>query len=224
MSKKAQQRLISGQAWDDFCDQLKAAGRMIDEFDGVASEQDRAEWYRFLTRLTRNGFERFVENCEPERPRLRDAPWRQSINVQNPDQDHFLSEFVDGSHDYIIRGNRGTLPYFVMAVWSAPQPPDLGERNWSTTGVSGLAEFDPSNLSTTSFLMSDDITFDDNGNFEVTVSQQQPNGDWLALSPDSTGVLIRTVHHQRSKEIPPSFTIERLDQPTPQPVQPEADE
>lgn len=221
MSKKAQQRLISGQAWDDFCDQLKAAGRMIDEFDDVASDQDRAEWYRFLTRLTRNGFERFVENCEPERPRLRDAPWRQSINVQNPDQDHFLSEFVDGSHDYIIRGNRGTLPYFVMAVWSAPQPPDLGERNWSTTGVSGLAEFDPSNLSTTSFLMSDDITFDDNGNFEVTVSQQQPNGDWLALSPDSTGVLIRTVHHHRSKEIPPSFTIERLDQPTPQPVQPE---
>ena len=36
-------------------------------------------------RLTRNGFERFVENSEPERPRLRDAPWRGSINVQCPD-------------------------------------------------------------------------------------------------------------------------------------------
>ena len=85
---KATDRLLRGEAWDAFCDQLKAAGRIVESFAEEASDQDRAEWYRFLTRLTRNGLERFVENCEPESPRLRDAPWRQSINVQNPDQDH----------------------------------------------------------------------------------------------------------------------------------------
>ena len=218
MSRKSEQRLISGHAWDDFCDQLKAAGHIIDDFNDIPSDQDRAEWYRFLSRLTRNGFERFLENCEPERPRLRDAPWRQSINFQNPDQDHFLSEFIDGSHDYIIRGNRGTLPYFVIAVWSAPQPHDLGEKNWSQTGLSGLKEFDPSNLSTTSFLMSNNINFDKDENFEVIVSQKKSDGDWLLLSPDSTGILIRTVHHNREKEIAPKFSIERIDQPIPQPI------
>ncbi len=219
MTDKAARRLLEGQAWEDFCDQLKLAGKIIDEFGDEASDQDRAEWYRFLSRITRNGFERFVENCEPERPRLRDAPWRQSINVQNPDQDHFLSEFVDGSHDYIIRGNRGTLPYFVMAVWTAPQPENLGETNWAPLGTESLADFDPSNLTTTSFLMSDNISFDQDGNFEVSVSKQEPEGDWLPLAENSTGVLIRTVHHDRNSEVAPSFSIERTDKPKPKPLQ-----
>jgi hypothetical protein len=84
--------------------------------------------------VLRNGLERFVENCEPERPRLRDAPWRQSINVQCPDQDHLLAEFVDGSHEYRIRGQRGTIPYFVIAAWSAAQPEDPGARDWAPPG------------------------------------------------------------------------------------------
>jgi hypothetical protein len=109
----ARERLLSGAAWEDFCEQLKVAGRIVERFGNDLDDRDRAEWYRFLARLTRNGLERFLENCEPERPRLRDVPWRQSINFQSPDQDHYLAEFVDGSHDYLIRGNRGGLPYFV---------------------------------------------------------------------------------------------------------------
>lgn len=221
MHDDASRRLLRGEAWDDFCDQLKAAGHLVEAFGDEASDQDRAEWYRYLTRMVRNGFERFVENCEPEHPRLRDAPWRQSINVQNPDQDHLLCEFVDGRHEYRIRGNRGTLPYFVMAAWTAPQPVDLGARNWAEAGVAGLAEFDPTNLTTTSFLMSDDIDFDAEGNFEVMVSAAQPAGNWLPLAKDSTGILIRTVHHDRAREIAPRFDIERLDRPRPRPIRPD---
>jgi len=220
MSEPASSRLLSGKAWDDFCDTLKVAGRMVEEFPADTSDLDRAEWYRYLTRLARNGFERFVENCEPERPRLRDAPWRQSINVQCPDQDHLLCEFINGEHEYRIRGNRGTLPYFVMAAWSAPQPDDLGARNWAERGVAGLAEFDPTNLTTTAFLMSDDIDFDANGDFDVIVSRQPRDGNWLALRDDSVGVLVRTVHHDRAAEIPPTMRIERLDAPAPRPVGP----
>jgi len=218
MSERAQRRLLSGEAWDDFCDTLKQAGRIVDQFGDEPSELDRAEWYRFLTRMARNGFERFVENCEPERPRLRDAPWRQSINVQCPDQDHLMCEFVDGTHDYRIRGTRGTLPYFVIAVWTAPQPDDLGERSWAERGTEGLAEFDPTKLTTTAFLHSGDIDFDSEGNFEVLVSREPRARNWLALEPGSTGVLVRTVHHDRSRETPPVMTIERLDAPTPRPV------
>ena len=135
MTDKASERLLSGRAWDDFCEQVRLAGHRVDRFGDTANELDRAEWYRFVTRLMRNGFERFMENCEPERPRLRDAPWRQGINFQSPDQDHLLAEFVDGSHDYRITGNRGTLPYFVMAAWSARQPADLAERDWAQRGT-----------------------------------------------------------------------------------------
>jgi hypothetical protein len=221
VNPRSAERLLSGAAWEDFCENLKVAGRIVDDFGEEPSELERAEWYRFLTRLVRNGFERFVENCEPERPRLRDAPWRQSINVQCPDQDHLLCEFVNGDHEYRIRGNRGTLPYFVMAAWSAPQPPDIGERNWAPRGVGGLAEFDPSNLNTTSFLMSDDIDFDADGNFEVFVGQQRRERNWLRLAPESVGILVRTVHHDRSRETPPTMTIERVDAPKPRPVRPD---
>ena len=47
----AEQRLLSGRAWDDFCDQLKLAGRAIERFGDEPDAQDRAEFYRFLTRL-----------------------------------------------------------------------------------------------------------------------------------------------------------------------------
>ena len=221
MTDAAKQRLLSGRAWDDFCETLRVAGHAIESWGDLPSELDRAEWYRFLTRVARNGLERFVENCEPDRPRLRDAPWRQSINVQCPDQDHLLAEFVDASCEYRIHGQRGTLPYFVIAAWSAAQPADLGARDWAPLGPKGLRDFDPATLRTTSFLMSDQIRFEPDGSFEVIASQREHPGNWLALGPDSVGILIRTVHHDRRKEMPAHFEIERLDRPKPRPIRPE---
>jgi len=221
MKDAAKQRLLSGRAWDDFCETLRLAGHAIESWGDEPGELDRAEWYRFLTRVARNGLERFVENCEPDRPRLRDAPWRQSINVQCPDQDHLLAEFVDGSHEYRIRGQRGTIPYFVMAAWSAAQPADLGARDWAPLGVKGLRDFDPATLRTTSFLQSDQIRFEADGSFEVILSQRKHPGNWLELRPDSVGILIRTVHHDRKHEQAPRFEIERLDRPRRRQVRPE---
>ena len=221
IERRATERLLRGEAWEDFCESLKRAGRVVEEFGDLPSEQDRAEWYRYMTRMVRNGFERFVENCEPERPRLRDAPWRQSINVQCPDQDHLMCEFPNGDHDYRITGTRGTLPYFVMAIWTAPQPADLAARNWAKQGVPGLGEFDPSNLKTTAFLKSDDIDFDADGRFEVILSKTSRPRNWLPLTADSTGILIRLVYHDRNKIVPPQITIERTDHPRPRPIRPD---
>lgn len=220
MTDAAKERLLSGRAWDDFCETLRLAGRAIERFGDEPTELDRAEWYRFLTRIARNGLERFVENCEPERPRLRDAPWRQSINVQCPDQDHLLAEFVDGSCEYRIRGRRGGVPYFVVAAWSAAQPADLGARDWAPRGVEGLAEFDPATLRTTAFLPSEQIRFEPDGSFELILSQREHAGNWLRLEPDSVGILIRVVHHERAREEAPAFAIERLDRPEPRPLRP----
>ena len=145
IESRAAQRLLSGQSWEDFCDVLKVAGKMIDRFGDDPSDLDRAEWYRFLTRVARSSFERLIENAEPTRPRLRDMVWRQSINVQTVDQDHLMCQF-DEARDYRIIGTRGTIPYFVLAILTAPAPDDLGARDWAQLGVEGLKQFDPSNL------------------------------------------------------------------------------
>ena len=212
------QRLLSGRAWEDYCDVLRVAGRAIERFGDEPTDLDRAEWYRFITRLTRNGLERFVENCEPRRPRLRDAPWHQSINFQSPDQDHLLSEFVDGGHAYVIRGSRGTAPYFVMASWSAMQPRDAGASDWAPRGFAGLRDCNPALLRTTGMLQSQSIDFDARGNFEVLVSQEAPVGgrNWLKIEADCVGLLVRVVYHDRTKESAPAMRIERLDHPRPE--------
>ena len=219
----AARRLATGRAWDDFCEQVRRAGHLIERFGDEVEALDRAEWYRFMTRLMRNGFERYMENCEPERPRLRDAPWRQGINFQSPDQDHLLAEFVDGRCDYRITGIRGDIPYFVIAAWTAKQPADLGARDWAPRGVDGLAEFDPATLRTTGFLTSDQIAFRADGSFEVIVSRERPAGDsaWLPITPDCVGLLVRVVHHRRGESRAPSMRIERLDGAAPRPIRPE---
>jgi hypothetical protein len=177
---RAAQRLLSGQSWDDFCDVLKVAGRMIDQFGDNPSDLDRAEWYRFLTRLARSGFERLIENAEPTRPRLRDMVWRQSINVQTVDQDHLMCQF-DEARDYRIVGTRGTIPYFVLALLSAPAPDDAGARDWAPLGVDGLKLFDPANLKTTGFLGSQQLRIEADGTFEIILSQNDPGEgkNWL---------------------------------------------
>jgi Protein of unknown function (DUF1214) len=221
MSGEAAKRLLSGRAWDDFCDVIRLAGHAVDRFGTEADELDRTEWYRFVTRLMRNGLERFVENCEPERPRLRETSWRQSINFQSPDQDHLLVEFVDGAEDYRITGDRGTVPYFVMASWTAPQPASLGARDWAVSGYAGLQEFDPARLRATGVLQSSAMQFDAAGHFEVIVSRERPAGvvNWLPLTPDCVGLLIRVVFHERTRERPPSMRIERVNGATPRPLQ-----
>jgi len=214
------QRLLSGRAWEDYCEVLRIAGRAIERFGNEPTPLDRAEWYRFLTRLTRNGLERFVENCAAERPRLRDAPWHQSINFQSPDQDHLLAEFVDGSHAYLIRGIRGTAPYFVMAAWSAKQPADAGASDWAARAFAGLTDCNPALLRTTSMLQSQSIDVDAQGNFQVLVSRDPPPGgrNWLKIEPDCVGLLVRIVYHDRAREQAPQMQIERLDHPAPRPL------
>lgn len=212
----AAERLRSGEAWRDFCAVLADAGRMIEQFPD-ASDTERAEWFRWLTRLMRVGAERFIENCEPYRPRLQPSPWRTTVNVQMPTQEHYLLEF-DEPTDFVIRGNRGTVPYFVFAAWSARQPADLAARSWAATGYRGLDEFDPAQLNTTAFLSSDEIEYDDNGDFEIQLSTKQQPGNWLALRTDSVGVLLRVVHHHRDHESPPALQIHRVDGAKPRPI------
>lgn len=221
LGETARQRLLSGRAWDDFCDTLKLAGRHIAAVEGPLSDLDRAEWYRFMTRLARSSMERLIENAEPTRPRLRDMVWRQSINVQTVDQDHLMCQF-DEARDYRITGTRGTIPYFVMALCTCPAPDKPGAQDWAPQGLDGLARFDPSNLKTTGFLHSGQMRIEADGTFKVILSQNDPGPghNWLKLTPETNCILIRLVWGDRAQETAPTMDIARMDGAAPEPVSP----
>lgn len=222
MSEKAAERTLSGRAWDDFCETLKQTGRMIDQFGDDVTDLDRTEWYRFLSRYVRMGFEHYVECSEPTRPRVHEMTWRQSINFTSPLQDHFFADFPDGSADYVITGNKGTMPYFVIASLAFDGPADFAERDWAPEGVAGLKEFNTALLKTQGAIESSAIRFDAIGNFRVVVSKEQPSdgADWLRATPDTTMLLCRAVYVTREGISPMSMRIERLDGTLPEPIDP----
>ncbi|KFG90305.1 hypothetical protein BV98_001507 [Sphingobium herbicidovorans NBRC 16415] len=217
---KAAQRLLDGRAWDDFCETIRLTGHEIARW-GELDDLDRTEWFRYLSRNVRSGLERFVENSEPDHPRLRDIPFRSSMSATSPDQDHLLSEWYEPGYEYRVWGNRGTIAYFVMAAWKADQDRNVGERDWAAAGVDSLKEFDPAMLYTTAFLQSDAIHFDADGNFEVYCTREKVEGkDWLPIDDSTVGLLVRVVHQDRPNEINPVMHIERLDKPKQRPLRP----
>jgi hypothetical protein len=222
MSDKAAERLLSGRAWDDYCETLRRTGHMIEQFGDSVTDQDRTEWYRFLSRYVRMGFEHYVECSEPTRPRFHEMTWRQTINFTSPLQDHFFADFEDGIADYVIEGNKGTLPYFVIASLHFDAPTDFAERDWSTEGVAGLKQFSPALLKTQGAIQSTEMHFDVHGNFRVVVSHNKPvdGTDWLRSTANTTMLLARCVYAERAGAVPATMRIRRLDGAAPGPIGP----
>ena len=109
---EAREALLSGESWDAFCDGLKEAGRaVIQHADAPDNLLDRAEGYRYLSRLTRAALESFVEASDTHAPVFR-RPVHETIKMgmDNPDN-IYLATAVNGKFDYRIRGQRNSVHY-----------------------------------------------------------------------------------------------------------------
>ena len=107
----AARRVVSGQAWDEFCDTLKAAGASLN-FPGAPRDAfNQAEGYRYLTRLTRAGLMAFVEHADPRAPVLhRVAHETVKLGADNPDN-YYQTAAISGAYEYRITGRRNTVTY-----------------------------------------------------------------------------------------------------------------
>ena len=214
MGDERARRLTSGESWADFCDTLRCAGDIV--LRESATDLERAEGFRYLTRLTRSSLERFVENSEIYRPRVRDTPWRVSIAIQSPDQDHPLIE-LDGDADYRIRGTRGTVNYASFLALAGRIPADAGTADLGGDPEAALASFDPTDFRATGFLSVHDLDIEPDGSFIITLSQHEQPRNWLRLEPATSFIMIRQTFLDRATERPMQLTVERID---PEPVRP----
>jgi len=190
---RATQRVMSGQSWDDFCDALKRAGKFIQRKKAPDGVLDRAEGYRYLSRITRAALETFVEFADPLAPVLhRVVHETVKMGSDNPDN-YYQTAAISGAHRYRLSGTRGTVKYLGFAT----QRGNYGQgRGMPPTGHVDATELaiDP-----------------ETGRFELIIASDEPeSGNWLPMAPESGTLIVRQTFGNRDIEEIAELTIERI--------------
>jgi hypothetical protein len=184
-------RVMSGKSWEEFCDTLKAAGQTIIADGSPENPLDRAEGFRYLSRLTRAALENFLEFADPLAPVLhRPVHETAKIGADNPDN-YYQSAALSGACEYRIRGQRGTIHYLDFGTQSA--------------GVAGSGDSEQGG-----HLDASDLEIDGDGRFEILLSCDERPGNWLRMTPDTTQLIVRQTFLDRETEVPADLVIERI--------------
>jgi hypothetical protein len=196
-------RVMEGQSWRDFCRALEAAGDIVLARTTPGSPIDRAEGYRYLTRLTRIGLEMMLEHSDPDFPTFYSASHPTGkIGGDNPDN-LYQNATIAGDREYRIYGRRNTVPYLSFGTKA---------NRYATEGT----------MASTGELEAADMTFGRDGGFEITVSRERRPGNWLPLAADTSMLLVRQTFLDRPNEIAADVRIERVGGPaTPEPLTPQ---
>ncbi len=203
MSNDARKRLMTGRSWEEFCDTLKAAGQTILAGGSPSEDIDRAEGFRYLSRLARAALETFVEYNDPDAPVLhRPVHETAKIGADNPDN-HYQHATLSGRHTYRITGSRGTIHYLGLAT--------------QTGGVASSGDSVQSG-----YLEGSDLEIGPDGAFEIVLSCEPQPGNWLPMQPETSTLIVRQTYLDRASETPADLRIERVGgDPRPAPLTPE---
>lgn len=201
-SNKARDAVASGQVWEAFCDRLKEAGKVILRPETPSSELDRAEGWRYLSRLTRTALESCFENSDPDFPALVNLPNPTSkAGADNPDN-FYLTATIAGDREYRLRGTRGTVPWISFGTKALVAAPD-GHVVARPTGT----------------LDGRQLLIDPDGSFEIVVSREPHSGNWLPVDTETNMLVVRQTFFDKRREITASMVLERLGGPsTPGPL------
>ncbi|MCG8592252.1 MAG: DUF1214 domain-containing protein [Proteobacteria bacterium] len=189
----AEARILDGRSWSDFCDALKAAGEVVLREKSPDDAFDRAEGFRYLSRLTRVALESFIECADPAAPVFR-RPAHETVKIgaDNPDN-YYESAAISDAHEYRITGTRGTVHYLGFGTYAGNYNKQGGRR-----GQIG-------------YLEAADMKLEPDGSFEIFVTRERPaDANWLPLEDDASLVIVRQTFQDRARETVAKLRIERL--------------
>lgn len=129
----------------------------------------------------------------------------QMLNVGQPNADTiYRSANITSGGSYRLRGQRGNVTLAIIQQVLPPTDPGRG----------AAAQLDLTTL-----------RVDAQDRYDVLLSPTRPDGytgDWWELKPDATGLMIRMVSSDWSRETDPTVSIERVDKPVARPRPPAA--
>lgn len=179
--------------WNQWCETLRAGGEALLGHDGLSADSaEQLDGVRYLTRLVRAGLMAFVENEGPRFPVIRAMPELVKMGLDNPDN-VYMSATVDPRFTYRISGTRGTAHYLGFAAQS-----QNFAKNPELAGGAG-------------HLHDRDLQLGPNGELDVIASVTPHDGNWLALAPDTSMVLVRQSFLDQTTEKPAQLAIECLE-------------
>jgi hypothetical protein len=189
VSAELREKVLSGQAWDEFCDALKQVGALVQDARAPGDPLDRAEGYRFLMRLVRYGFESFLEFSDPLHPVLHRGS-HETIKIihENPDN-LYLGARVDGRHSYRVHGT-------------------LGTARWMSFNIHAGA-FGAGGRGTAHALDARDLVLGADRRFELFLGGERRGPNWLPLPADAGSLIVRQTFGDRASERPSQLAIER---------------
>ena len=188
---RSARRVASGESWSEFCDTLKAAGAAL-QFPGTPRDSaSQAEGYRYLSRLARAGLMAFVEHSDPGAPVLhRVVDEVTKLGADNPDN-FYQTAALDGRYEYKISGRRNTIAFLSFGTQSGNYGQGRG-------------------LPPTGHVDSGQIEMDDDGRFELILSSDPHEVNWLPMTPETGTLVVRQTFLDRDSEVPAELQIERI--------------
>ena len=194
MTTEAERRIADGSVWRDFCRALERAGDAVLRAETPANAFDRAEGFRYLTRLLRAGLESQVEFADARFPGFFQLS-HETVKIGNDNPDNvYRNANVSSRHRYRITGTRGDAPYISF-------------------GTKGGGYESDGTMQPTGQLDGDQLDIGVDGTFEILVSSEPEKGNWLPMQSTTTQLIVRETFSDRAAQRPARLAIERLGPP-----------
>lgn len=192
------QRLLDGTAWREWCQRLAAVGDTILADGYPDTARDRAEGFRWLTRLAIHALQMEVESGDPLHPEFvryetPDNQW----GGPNPDNVYLRANIAAGQR-YRVWGNLKGVRQAIFSLHEGDM--QLGEFGvWSEMSL-------------------DDMSAGEDDSFEMRVSPDRPSGasepsgatNWMPMHPQARILTIRIYQSDWEHDATPAFHIERV--------------
>lgn len=180
-------------AWNTFCDELKKAGEIPLAMTLPNTERDRTTGYLQLFRNLSLAFDFHYEFNDPLFPEF--FRYFGPTRKQGGDNSDciYVGATVNGQYNYRISGDRGTSKYFSIVLVEEGKTPWGGK--------------------VTSRLFGQEIVTDDHGQFELIISPDKHEGNWLQSNDKTFRVTIRQYFADWENERPMYASIERISGP-----------
>lgn len=185
---------VSVQAWEAFCESLKAAGGVLARASTPDDELTQAEGLRKLVRMIRMGFEATLEYGNTDHPEVYQLVTPTTLGEGETSDSRYYQVMINGSNAYRLSGQRGEAPYMEFTVYAGKIGLDS-----SSTQVGAITE--------------DELIVKADGSYELLLSPERPEGqggNWIRTTPEASVVFIRQYAHDWGSTRGATFAIERL--------------